>query len=311
MSAEEFDDDYKNEDLFSGGEFREGYDSYAIYDPSTKKRTGRYISKTPAAAAMKAARRLFKTGKKAAAKKTKKGGDGDATSMENFAVPPGALNCASATDGINKNTCYANPSKAPCPDLFAFKDNIVNKCAGGAKSADLFKKETKNVKFLLRKTTRGAMGKGKRVFYYFSATLKTYKTPLVVMRGGVRVTIKHKIFVESLELPAEIKRMMEERKAAKKASKGDVTAKRAAAKAKKEAAKEKAREKKAAAKARKEAAKEAKKAAKAAKAAERKAAKASKKSKASKKPKATKKPKAAKRSRTAKMTGGGSCSMNY
>ncbi len=51
-----------NEDMFVGG-VREGYDSYGIYDPSTKKTIGRYISKTPSGAAKKAARRLFKSQK--------------------------------------------------------------------------------------------------------------------------------------------------------------------------------------------------------------------------------------------------------
>ncbi len=51
-----------NQDMFVGG-VREGYDSYGIYDSSTKKTTGRYISKTPSSAAKKAARRLFKTQK--------------------------------------------------------------------------------------------------------------------------------------------------------------------------------------------------------------------------------------------------------
>lgn len=49
-------------DMFSGGakKVREGYDSYGLYDTSSNKTTGRYISKTPSSAAKKAARRLFK-----------------------------------------------------------------------------------------------------------------------------------------------------------------------------------------------------------------------------------------------------------
>lgn len=287
MSDRDTDEDMRDntDDLFLGGKkvvVREGYDSYSIYDPSTKKRTGRYISKSPAAAAMKAARRLFKTGKKSATKKGKKGGAGDGETtppptMEDF----GGADCTSQYKDLG--TCMG--------------------VKGGAKSSDLYKKEAKTIKFMLRKTTRGVMSGGKRVFYYFAATLKTYKTPLVVMRGGVRVVIKNKIFVESLELPSEFKQMMEARKAKKvrAKSKVDVAAKKEAAKAKKEAAKakkqaakEKAREKKEAAKARKEAAKAAKKAAKASK------------------PKAAKKSKAAKKTkRPPKMGGGGSCNMYY
>lgn len=252
----------KAEDLFLGGKkmvVREGYDSYSIYDPSTKKRIGRYISKSPAAAAMKAARRLFKTGKKTAAKKGKKGGAGDGEvtpppTMEDF----GGADCTSHYKELG--TCMG--------------------VKGGAKSADLFKKETKTIKFMLRKTTRGVVSGGKRFFYYFAATLKTYKTPLVVMRGGVRVVIKNKIFVESLELPAEFKQMMEASKAKKARSKSKVNAaaKKEAAKAKKEAAK-----------AKKEAAKASK----------------PKKARVAKKNKTVKKPKAP------KMSGGGSCNMYY
>jgi len=55
-------------DLFAGGakKIKEGYDSYGLYDPSTNKTKGRYISKTPSSAAKKAARRLFKSGSKSA-----------------------------------------------------------------------------------------------------------------------------------------------------------------------------------------------------------------------------------------------------
>jgi len=192
------------QDLFLGGKpMRTGYDSYAIYDPSTKKRTGRYISKTPKAAAMKAARRLLKTGKSAVTKKGKKGGE----------PPTGedgeddySLGGAGATETA-ENSCMTHYD--------ALKSCMKT---GGAKTAE-FKKDGKTVKFILRKTTRGAMSSGKRCFYHFAATLKTYKTPLVVMRGGVRVTIKHKIFVESLDLPAELERMVEARKAKKTAAK--------------------------------------------------------------------------------------------
>jgi len=50
------------DDMFAGGakKVREGYDSYGLYDTSSNKTTGRYISKTPSSAAKKAARRLFK-----------------------------------------------------------------------------------------------------------------------------------------------------------------------------------------------------------------------------------------------------------
>lgn len=252
------------EDLFLGGKplnVREGYDSYAIYDPSTKKRTGRYISKTPAGAAMKAARRLLKTAKKAkkaVAKKGKKGGepgDGEEEEMRYGGAEAASDSCMTHYD--------------------ALKDCMKT---GGAKTSDLFKKDTKTVKFMLRKTTRGAMTAGKRVFYYFAATLKTYKTPLVVTRGGVRVTINHKIFVESLELPAEVQQMVAERKAKKTAAKKPKAAKKA----------KKTSEAPAAPKARK--------------------APKAKKPKAAKKPKTpkAKKPRAAKR-----MTGGSSCNMYY
>jgi len=184
------------QDLFLGGKpIRTGYDSYAIYDPSTKKRTGRYISKTPKAAAMKAARRLLKTGKSAVTKKGKKGGNPPEGEDDEYKSVGGA-----ETADNSGMTHYD-----------ALKDCMKT---GGAKAPE-FKKDGKTVKFVLRKTTRGAMSSGKRVFYHFAATLKTYKTPLVVMRGGVRVTIKHKIFVESLDLPAELERMVEARKAKK------------------------------------------------------------------------------------------------
>lgn len=60
--------DANPKDLFAGGakKIKEGYDSYGLYDPSTKKTKGRYISKTPSSAAKKAARRLFKSGSKSA-----------------------------------------------------------------------------------------------------------------------------------------------------------------------------------------------------------------------------------------------------
>lgn len=49
--------------MFAG--MKEGYDSYGILDATTKKTTGRYISKTPSGAAKKAARRILKeSGKK-------------------------------------------------------------------------------------------------------------------------------------------------------------------------------------------------------------------------------------------------------
>jgi len=243
------------DDLFLGGKpIRTGYDSYSVYDPSTKKRTGRYISKTPAAAALKAANRLFKKGTKSVAKKGKKGGNGeaDAPSMEGFG---GAADCTSHYKELG--SCMG--------------------VTGGAKSsADLFKKEVKTIKFMLRKTTRGAMSSGKRVFYYFAATLKTYKTPLVVMRKGQRVVIKNKVFVESLELPVEFKEMMEARKAKKTA------AKKAAAKKAKVPKEKKV-----------------------------KAPKAPKAAKARKAPKAAKKATKAKKPKAPKMSGGGSCNMYY
>lgn len=241
------------QDLFLGGKpMRTGYDSYAIYDPSTKKRTGRYISKTPKAAAMKAARRLLKTGKSAVTKKGKKGGYPDGEDDE--------YNGGAGTEAA-ANSCMTHYD--------ALKDCMKT---GGAKAPE-FKKDGKTVKFVLRKTTRGAMSSGKRVFYHFAATLKTYKTPLVVMRGGVRVTIKHKIFVESLDLPAELERMVEARKAKKASTKK----------------------------------------AKAPKVPKAKKAKAPKspKAKKPKAPKA-KKPKAAKKARAPKrVTGGSSCNMYY
>jgi hypothetical protein len=251
------------QDLFLGGKpMRTGYDSYAIYDPSTKKRTGRYISKTPAAAAMKAANRLLKTAKKAvkktaAPKKGKKGGDPkEGEEMEGEEMGKDFYGGAEATSDNSCKTHYE-----------ALGDCMKT---GGAKTPE-FKKETKTVKFILRKTTRGAMSSGKRVFYHFAATLKTYKTPLVVMRGGERVTIKHKIFVESLDLPAELERMVEARKAKKAAAKKP----------------------------------------KAAKAPKSPKAPKAKKSPKTKKPKAAKKPKAKKARAAKRVTGGSSCNMYY
>lgn len=54
------------QDMFAGGAKKVSgdYDSYGVYNTSTKKTKGRYISKTPAAAAKKAARRLFKEASK-------------------------------------------------------------------------------------------------------------------------------------------------------------------------------------------------------------------------------------------------------
>lgn len=54
------------QDMFAGGARKVSgeYDSYGVYNTSTKKTKGRYISKTPAAAARKAARRLFKEASK-------------------------------------------------------------------------------------------------------------------------------------------------------------------------------------------------------------------------------------------------------
>jgi len=54
------------EDMFAGGakKVREGYDSYGLYDTSSNKTKGRYISKTPSSAAKKAARRLFQKASK-------------------------------------------------------------------------------------------------------------------------------------------------------------------------------------------------------------------------------------------------------
>ena len=53
--------------MFAGGAKKVSsgkYDSYGVYDPSTRKTKGRYISETPSSAARKAARRLFQKASK-------------------------------------------------------------------------------------------------------------------------------------------------------------------------------------------------------------------------------------------------------
>lgn len=70
--GKEFDDNTEPmvvggyQDMFAGGakKVREGYDSYGLYDTSSRKTKGRYISKTPSSAAKKAARRLFQKASK-------------------------------------------------------------------------------------------------------------------------------------------------------------------------------------------------------------------------------------------------------
>lgn len=292
-------DDTVGQDLFLGGKgVKEGYDSFAIYDPRTGKHVGRYISKTPAGAAMKAARRLFKSAKATkvakVGRKGKKGGEGDDDDMDK----EGSDNYG---DYSGMGGYYGGADDKCMTQYEALKSCLTT---GGAKSE--FQPGGKETNFILCKTTQKAKSSGKTVFYHFKATLKTYTRPLKVMRNGVEVTINHKIVVERQDLPPDVQRMADEYKAKKamKAKKGDSMAKRAAAKAKKEAAKEKAR-------AKKEAAKE--------KAAEKKAAKAAKleakkelarAKKAAKAAKAAVKPKKAKKTKKGRV-GGSSCSMYY
>ena len=262
--------DGNDEDMF-GGAIREGYDSYGIYDPSTKKTVGRYISKTPINAAMKAARRVFfpivrdasgkviksAKGKAAKAKKVpkakgKKGGDGD--------------DVADNYGGGRRGRKAVNEENDPFQE-------------GG---------ETKN--FFLKKTTRGSI----HDLYSYTALLRYYKEPIVTSRNGVEVTYTYKIFVSRNDLPPAMQEMMQMKKAVRKEKKN-----KEANKEKKALAKEKAAEKKA-----KKATK-----AKTAKAPKAKTAKAPKAPKAPKTPKApkAKKPRAPK----VKGGCSGSCSMFY
>ena len=284
--------DGNDEDMF-GGAIREGYDSYGIYDPSTKKTVGRYISKTPINAAMKAARRVFfpivrdasgkviksAKGKAAKAKKVpkakgKKGGDGD--------------DVADNYGGGRRGRKAVNEENDPFQE-------------GG---------ETKN--FFLKKTTRGSI----HDLYSYTALLRYYKEPIVTSRNGVEVTYTYKIFVSRNDLPPAMQEMMQMKKAVRKEKKNKEANKEKKALAKEKAAekkrlaKEKAAEKKRLAK-EKAAEKKAKKATKAktAKAPKAKTAKAPKAPKAPKTPKAPK----AKKPRAPKVKGGcsGSCSMFY
>lgn len=266
----EFNDEEKKAfDKFVGGLANDGKDTYAIYNPSTGKHTGRYKSKTPYGAALKAARRLFSK----TSRKTKRGGaEGDAPAAETPTVEAPATEEAFSTGGAKRSA--------------AMKGS--------------FKPGSETKKFMLIKITRGSP----HDIYHYTAELKTYTRPLVVMRGGVKVEIKHKVFVTRTELPSAQKAMMVAKKDAAKAKKVAAVrkAKKALNKDKAEAKKEAAKAKKAEAKARKEAKKEAAKAKKA-------AAKAKKA--ASKKTTSAKKPKARK---TKKMMGGcgsGTCNMFY
>ena len=297
--------------MFVGGELREGYDSYSIYDSATKKTKGRYISKTPSNAAMKAARRLFfPKGKGKTSKGAKKGG---------FVDPPSV------------------PDVDQIGDLHGTIDDVMSTNTGGARkkstatnNADKFKPGSKTLTFILKKTTRGS----KHDLYRYSAELKNYKKPLVIRRGGVDITIDYKIFVTRMDLPRAEQEMMTMKKEAakmkvKKAAKKEATkAKKEAAKAKKEAKKEADKAKKEEMKAKKAAKvkKEKKESSKTTKPKTRKTPKASKASKASKTPKVPKAPKAPKAPKTAKPKtkktsktsriigggcGGGSCNMFY
>jgi len=279
----------EGDDMFGGKKLdteavRVGYDSYSIYDVATGKTTGRYISKTPASAASKAARRIFKkmsvTGPKArkVAPKVKK-----------------AKKVAAKKGGYN--------------------DMLMDGGAKKADTSDLFEEGGEEIDFYLKKTTRGADSGS--LFYHYSATLRHYKEPLVVNRGGVEVPINYKIFVTRLEIPEEMKEAEKTVKLNRKLKNDDEYKDKL--KAKKEAEKEKKTAKKAAEKEKAKKAAEKEKAKKAAEKEKEKAKKAAEKEKAKKAAekekakKAAEKPKAKKTKKTKKVTGGGcsSCSMYY
>jgi hypothetical protein len=268
---------------------------------------------------MKAARRLFaklgSSGKTAA--KAKKG---KTAAKKPAAKAPKAPK--------SKGGYYYGGQEPDMEDEFDLEDAVP--MDGGARKKksvnedDLFEDGGDTITFFLRKTTRGSSVS--TYLFQYSAMLRNYKQPLVISRGTEQVTIKHKVFVTRMPLPAEMQEEMQQKMASSKAKLPEVKEKAAAKKA---ADKEKAAAKKAAAKekaAAKKAADKEKAAAKKAAAKEKTAAKktAAKKTKVAKEPKekvakkpaakkpAAKKP-AAKAPKAPKVKGGacGSCSMFY
>ncbi len=276
-------DGLDGDDIYGGVPLREreGYDSYAIYNPSTKKTVGRYISKSPYNAAMKAARRVFfPKGAKPVAAKGKKGKKGtkapkapkapkvkggyyvDPQTGEVVEVPPPAT--APVVPGVPSNP-YANMA-----------DNLVNSMnnalqlgstTGGAKkktavaNGDEFRPGGETMTFFLKKTTRGS----KHELYHYSATLRYYRVPLVIRRQGVEITINYKMFVTRMDLPPSMQAMVDAKKevakmkAKKSVDKEKKQAKKLAEKEKKEAKKLAEKEKKEAKKLAEKEKKEAKK----------------------------------------------------
>ena len=300
---------------------REGYDSYAIYNTETGKTSGRYISRTPAGAAAKAARRIFKAmnltappkktaTKKTATKKTttkkgKKGGYSENT--EDFGLFGGKK-----TKKVEKVIADDEDEEEEVVETTNFVDK-----------KDLFHPGSNDINFFLKKTTRGADTGS--LFYHFTASLRFYKVPIEISRDGVEIVINYKIFTSQLELPEDLKERQKlmklkrkltndpdfkQKLADKKAAEKEAKAAKKAKEAEKKAAKKEKEAEKKAAKKEKEAEK---KAAKKEKEAEKKAAKKAVEKKVAKK--AAKKSAAPKKAakKTKKTTGGacGSCSMFY
>ena len=205
-------DDNENEDSadFFGGKnpakldedaVRDGYDSYAIYHSETGKTSGRYISRTPAGAAAKAARRIFKemnltvppkpTAKKTATKKDKKGGYSDAE----------VLNVGDAF-GLSGGAKKVKKTEKVIADDEDEQEEVVETTHFVDKK-DLFHSDTNEINFLLKKTTRKADSGS--LFYHYNACLRFYKVPIVITRGGVEVVINYKIFTSQLDLPEDLK----------------------------------------------------------------------------------------------------------
>lgn len=201
-----FDDVEDDETDFFGGKnparlnedaVRDGYDSYAIYNTETGKTSGRYISRTPAGAAAKAARRLFKSmnltappkktaAKKTAAKKGKKatGGYGDSDAFSLFG--------GKKTKKVEKVIADDEDEEEEVVETTHFVDK-----------KDLFHSGSNDITFHLKKTTRGADSGS--LFYKFTASLRFYKVPIEITRGGVAVVINYKIFTSQLDLDEDLK----------------------------------------------------------------------------------------------------------
>jgi hypothetical protein len=303
---------------------REGYDSYAIYNTETGKTSGRYISRTPAGAAAKAARRIFKAmnltapPKKTATKKTttkktatKKGKKGGYEEMLNVGDAFGLSGGGKKTKKVEKVIADDEDEEEEVVETTNFVDK-----------KDLFHPGSNDINFFLKKTTRGADSGS--LFYHFTASLRFYKVPIEITRGGVEVVINYKIFTSQLELPEDLKERQKlmklkrkltndpdfkQKLADKKVAEKEAKAAKKAKEAEKKAAKKEKEAEKKAAKKEKEAEK---KAAKKEKEAEKKAAKKAVEKKVAKK--AAKKSDVSKKTKkTKKTTGGacGSCSMFY